>query len=115
MKTPDFIHCAVKGNKLNERHPSLHIHLRSALVGSLPLGMMDALTSAEANTIFHSHRPHHLPKQKAMTLLSFPPSISQQFCKPSRVVVLTQIALFAPTLAFSALHSLRHMQLQQYQ
>lgn len=84
-------------------------------MASLLLGMMDALTSAKANTVFHSHKLHPLPKQKAMTLLSFPPSISKPFSKPSRVMVLTQIALFAPTLAFSALHSFRHMQLQQHQ
>lgn len=89
-------------------------------MGSLPLGMMDALTSAEANTIFHSHRLHPLPKQKAVTpglipTLNFQTVFQTVFQTQQGYGVDTNCSQFAPTLAFSALHSLRHVQMQQYQ
>lgn len=83
---------------------------------SLPLGMMDALTSAEANTVFHTHRLHPLPKQKAVTPALIPTlNFQTVFQTQQGYGVDTNCSQFAPTLAFSALHSLRHVQMQQYQ
>lgn len=57
-------------------------------MGSLPRGTTDALTSAEADVVFHSHKLHPVPKQDAVRPCPHSHPQYQKFVKPCRVTVL---------------------------